>query len=1789
MADEGDHRKGPTAGPTFLGIPGEVARRAAELDWAASPLGPPEGWSAELREMVRVLLTSRFSMWMAWGPQLTMFYNDAYRRDTLRAKHPWALGRPAPEVWAEIWDDIAARVESVLRTGASTWDEDLLLFLERSGYPEETYHTFSYSPLTEDGQVVGMLCVVTENTDRVVSERRMATLRDLAAGLSGARSEAALVDAVERELATNPRDVPFALVYLSEEPDRPIRLAAAVGVDRSDPAAAPDAGAWPVERVHAGEAVRLAVPAHRFGTVPVGAWTVPPTEAVAVPLAVAQGEDAVRGMLVVGLNPMRRYDDRYRVFVELLAGQVSAALVNVGAYEAERRRAEALAALDRAKTEFFSNVSHEFRTPLTLISGPVTELLAAVESGSVPDRGRLRTELAAADRNVQRLGRLVDNLLDFSRVQAGRAQARSEPTALAAVTADLASMFRSAAERAGLALTVDVPAQEEPVPVDPSMWEKVVLNLLSNALKYTVTGGITVRVRTDGAWAVLEVEDTGVGIPSAELPRLFERFHRVSDVRGRSVEGSGIGLALVRELVELHGGQVDVRSTAGVGTTFTVRIPRRRADLPGGADDDGADDDGADDDGADDDGADDDGADGDAPAGGARRAGADPAAAAPYIAEALGWTSPADGPAAAPVDRPAPEAAPSVLVVDDSADMREYLARLLGEHYRVETAPDGAAAVEAATARPPDAVITDVMMPRLDGFGLLAALRAHPRTAALPVIMLSARAGQEAAVDGLSAGADEYLVKPFTAAELLARVRSVLTMARVRRREAAWRGALLHALRDGLFVVDGDGRVVEVNDGFGRILGYGPEGVPYDPPHPWWPDPETDPEAYAGVRAAVADVRAAGRGRHLLQLRHRDGHRLWVETSIDTVTDPAAPTPSMLIGVARDVTDARRAAGRDRLLAEAGRLLAGPDGRDERLAARLQRVAELAATWFAGLVVVACTGVDGRVAPAAVARPHRIGPAARAREQEPYRLRPELAEACRRGHAFVLDPVPPELLPGALDGDEPGAPPSAALVAPLVTGGRMMGLLVVARPREHSGRSAPAAAVRGAAGPDWSWPGRTDRGDVEVAEELARRIATALEADRVATREQQLNAATAALAAAAGVDEAATALAGAVRTALDASGVVVYVVRATNGHRMELVHREGIAPQAVDPLPDVGADDPLGAAEAARTRTSAWIGDPDRCRARFPGGPDAHGAGGVRALAALPLLLGARLVGVVCVTFGTPREFPAAERTFATTLTGQAAQAFDRAALADARWDVAQILQNALLPAAPPAVDRLAVASRYLPAVHDVAAGGDWYQVIPLDEHRTAVVVGDVVGQGATAAAVMGQLRSALAATLIDLGPAADPAEALRRLNRYAFTVPGARGSTAVCLVVDVEAARVRWASAGHLPPLVVRHDGETGFLLDAAGPLLGAFGPEPGAPPLYSSAATACAAGDTVVLYTDGIVERRGEVIDAGMDRLAEVAGRSAGRDPAALVASLFAEEVPEGGGHDDIAVVAARVLPAVLRGSRPADPQELAAFRREIEDWAAAAALDPDVTDDLQLATGEAAANAIEHAYPTGGGRFDYVVQLADGGRRVDVTVADRGRWRPPPADRGYRGRGLELIRSIGSDVVVTPGGGGGPAGGTAVRFTLVQLAEPGTPGPAGAAAASPRPPEPVRAGSLRVDRDGTSVRRLVLVGEIDLATIDTVRALLRAALELDRSEGTAVELDLTEVGYLASAGIGLVLEVVDHARAAGRPLRVVPPPAGPAHRALTLAGLDRLLDPPGPRAVHAAPGGDLAADAG
>ena len=730
------------------------------FDWGSTPLGGPELWPESLRTAVRIMLTSRQPIWIGWGDELTYLYNDAYL-SIIGGKHPWALGRPTRQVWREIWTDIEPLLLTALSGVEGTYDEERFLIMERNGYPEETYYTFSYSPIPgANGAPGGIICANTDDTRRVIGERQLRLLRDLAATTINSRSRPEAYERSAIALENDERDIPFALLYTKTQDCDMWSLAGATGFHEPHPAAPSEINSrrnssWPLAMADGREATLCDGLSARFGgPLPTGSWDRPCNRAAI--LRIPEKCEGREGRLIVGLNPCRLFDDSYRAFLELVVGQISVAITSADAYEQERRRSEALAELDRAKTVFFSNVSHEFRTPLTLMLGPLHDLLF----GGEPLSPQVREATEAAHRNGLRLLRMVNSLLDFSRMEAGRVRATYAPIDLGVFSAEIGSSFRSAIEGAGLSLRIALSPLPGLAYVDREMWEKILLNLLSNAFKFTLEGEIALSVAAspDGLSAIVKVSDTGVGIPAEELPRLFERFHRIEGQKGRSIEGSGIGLALVNDLVKLHGGEIAVESAPGEGATFTISLPLGHAHLPAEQ----------------------------------VRVKAPEALrssiAHEYLAEASRWMSSVDE---TPADLQhashlgLADSAPwvergHIVLAEDNADMRDYVSRLLGASCDVRAVGDGEAALEAVGTKAPDLIITDVMMPRLDGFGLLHAIRSAEETKELPVILLSARAGEEARIEGLEAGADDYLVKPFSANELVARVNANLKLARIR-------------------------------------------------------------------------------------------------------------------------------------------------------------------------------------------------------------------------------------------------------------------------------------------------------------------------------------------------------------------------------------------------------------------------------------------------------------------------------------------------------------------------------------------------------------------------------------------------------------------------------------------------------------------------------------------------------------------------------------------------------------------------------------------------------------------------------------------------------------------------------------------------------------------------------------------------------------------------------------------------------------------------------------------------
>ena len=739
--------------PEFLSGGGEMGQRIREYDWSVTPLGPIDSWPQNLRTCLRIMLTSRQPIWIGWGKQLIKLYNDPYRA-IVGGKHPAALGLPAATVWKAIWRDIGPMLNTVMDEDEGTYEESRLLIMERNGYPEETYYTFSYTPIPgDDGVTAGMICFNVDDTDRILGERQLQTLTRLGRYLADCRDFSSAMLQTMAALTANPADFPFGLFYSVKgagavleqfttlgESARYTPVSVGAEEDNALAAAMREASATRQMQIIRGlEQV--------WGPMPRGVWEVLPDKAIVLPIFLPGAREAA-GFLVVGINPYRLPDERYLNFCGTLADQVATSFADIYSQEMERKRTEALAEINRAKTLFFSNISHEFRTPLTLLLGPIEDLLNDPASVEVN-----RYRIGVVYRNALRMQKLVNTLLEFSRIEAGRLEGRFRRVDIAGLTLDLASGFRSAIEKGGMALNTSAGEIDGEVYVDTELWERIILNLVSNAFKYSEKGAIHVDVRQSGGNVRVRVTDTGVGIPADQLEKIFDRFHRIENSGGRSLEGTGIGLAMVRELVWLHGGAISVESVLGEGSAFTVTIPLGQDHLP--------------------------------PDRIVQTATEVPGGrwqAEAFVQEASRWTDDGNdaGDAVSSGATSAARTRYTVVLADDNADMREYVQRILSPQFTVITARDGQDALEKMLICRPDLLLTDVMMPHLDGFSLLKLVRETPELRQVPVILLSANAGEESKVEGLEAGADDYLVKPFSARELLARVDSNIRIAKDR-------------------------------------------------------------------------------------------------------------------------------------------------------------------------------------------------------------------------------------------------------------------------------------------------------------------------------------------------------------------------------------------------------------------------------------------------------------------------------------------------------------------------------------------------------------------------------------------------------------------------------------------------------------------------------------------------------------------------------------------------------------------------------------------------------------------------------------------------------------------------------------------------------------------------------------------------------------------------------------------------------------------------------------------------
>jgi signal transduction histidine kinase/DNA-binding response OmpR family regulator len=721
----------PTVDLSAVGSSNGKSMRAVydQVDWSATPLGPQNTWPALLRLLVDLCLDSEFPVQISWGPDLLVLYNDAYIPLLGADKHPWALGRPAGEVGPHLWPASDEHLREVMETGRAYHSVDQQLIINRHGYPEEAYFTFSLSAIRDaDGTIVGLFNAITETTQHILYERRLQVLRRLGAmSITADDSLPSTCRAAVEVIGKNRKSVPFAAVFLAQAPNQSPQRVAGYGFDEAVASACELVAAAPMngpvlEVLEHGGTVLVSGLRERYPGLfvpgPLGPLT--PDQAFVLPVVMLGRREPI-GALVLGINPYWRPDEAYTAFAAMAARQLGVTITDAVSYQNERRRQQALEELDRVRTEFFQNVTHELRAPLTMLLTPLQDILD--EPGVVlpaAARDTVETSVRAGDR----LQRVVDALLDVSRAESGPLIPDRQEIDLALATADVVEGFRPTAEER-LSLRLDLPPEPLRAYVDRTMWTAIVTNLVNNALKYTPAGAVSVSLTGDDSQVVLTVADTGVGIPLDEQAHIFERFHRVA---GDQQPGSGIGLALVADMTAAHGGSVEVASELGQGSQFVVRLPRY-----------------------------------------------DGSSEAASLAE--------DSAATLADDEASPDR-PRLLIIEDEPDLRAYLARLFTkDRYAVEAAGDAETALawlHDHADDPPDMVITDVMLPGQSGLDVLALIRLDPGTARLPVVVLTARADAESAVEAFAAGADDFVSKPFNSAELLARVRAHYEMNQLR-------------------------------------------------------------------------------------------------------------------------------------------------------------------------------------------------------------------------------------------------------------------------------------------------------------------------------------------------------------------------------------------------------------------------------------------------------------------------------------------------------------------------------------------------------------------------------------------------------------------------------------------------------------------------------------------------------------------------------------------------------------------------------------------------------------------------------------------------------------------------------------------------------------------------------------------------------------------------------------------------------------------------------------------------
>jgi PAS domain S-box-containing protein len=656
----------PPLQPGTIAAPAsEAGRLLRETDWSRTPLGPMSGWPESLRIAVSICLNSRFPMFVWWGPQRINIYNDAYA-PMLGARHPAAFARAAEEVWQEIWDVVGEQVVHVMRTGEPTWNDRVMLLMERNGYPEEAWFTWSYSAIyQEDGTIGGLFCAVSEETARVKAERERDRLvreaqdaaQTLRTWFDNAPGFIALLRGPEFvfEMANQAY---YQLVGHRRIEGLPVFEAIPEG--RRQGFEELLQGVYATGKPFVGRGLRFVVQRE-----PGGPLTETFIDIVYQPVRDADG--TIVGIFAQGHD---------------VSEQVQAV--------------QALQDADRRKDEFLATLAHELRNPLA----PIRQAASLAKAPAL-DAQRRTWALEVIERQSRQMALLLDDLLDVSRISRGHLQLRLQPVALGDVVAAALETARPLFDRKRHRLDVELPAADVTLSADPLRLAQTLSNLLSNAAKYTSEGGhIELRASVEAGEAVIAVRDDGIGLSPESQAHIFEMFSQVASALDRAEGGLGIGLALSRGLVELHGGRIEVHSAGlGRGSEFIVRLPLEQTRATDSRDHEPT---------------------------------------APREADPV-----------------------SVLIADDNADARDSLAALLEiTGHTIHVAPDGEQALALAERHRPDVVILDIGMPLLNGYEVAARIRASDWGRQMRLIALTGWGQATDQERARQVGFDHHVTKP---------------------------------------------------------------------------------------------------------------------------------------------------------------------------------------------------------------------------------------------------------------------------------------------------------------------------------------------------------------------------------------------------------------------------------------------------------------------------------------------------------------------------------------------------------------------------------------------------------------------------------------------------------------------------------------------------------------------------------------------------------------------------------------------------------------------------------------------------------------------------------------------------------------------------------------------------------------------------------------------------------------------------------------------------------------------